>query len=341
MQILISLLVLGILVFVHELGHFVTAKLSKMPVSEFSIGMGPSVYSYTGEKTVYSFRAIPVGGFVNIEGMEVDSELEDGFNNKKPILKFIVLFAGVFMNFLFAFILIFGSTMVAGNYVQNTAPVVGEVIENSKIKNIILPKDKIIKINNIPIKEWTDISATINSEAKANILRLNVELERGREKKIVNLDVMKDPSSDRFVIGIVPEFFKVKIGLKDGFIKSVNLTGKMFKDIFKGLGALISGKVKKDDISGPIGIIKVLGSASKEGMGILAYLTAMLSINLGILNLLPIPAMDGGRILFVLWEIIGIKISKKTEERVHYVGMIMLFALMFFITVNDVFNLLK
>jgi regulator of sigma E protease len=341
MQILISLLILGILVFVHELGHFVTAKLSKMPVSEFSIGMGPSVYSYTGEKTVYSFRVIPVGGFVNIEGMEADSDLEDGFNNKKPILKFIVLFAGVFMNFLFALILVFGSTMITGNSIPNTSSVVGDAIENGRAINILLPKDKIIKINNIPINDWNDISTTINSEAMANNLNLNIELERNGEKKTVNLESMKDPNSGRFVIGITPEYFREKIGFKDGIIRSINFTGGMFKSIFRGLGVLITGKAKKDEISGPIGIIKVLGRASKEGMGTLAYLTALLSINLGILNLIPLPAMDGGRILFLLLGLIGIKISKKVEERIHYVGMTMLFALMFFVTVNDVLNLLK
>ena len=119
MNILIAILVLGIIIFIHELGHFLTAKFFKMPVSEFSIGMGPQVYSYETMKTTYSFRAIPLGGFVNIEGMEVGSEVEDGFNSKPPLARFIVLFAGVFMNFLLAFILIFSMIYSHGKYIQN------------------------------------------------------------------------------------------------------------------------------------------------------------------------------------------------------------------------------
>lgn len=132
MKILISLLILGIIIVIHELGHFLSAKMFKIPVSEFSIGMGPEVYTYQGSKTKYAFRSIPVGGFVNIEGMEVGDDREDGFNKRSPFVRFIVLFAGVFMNFVLAYFIIFGMILNQGEVVLNPNPVVGRVSKFSK-----------------------------------------------------------------------------------------------------------------------------------------------------------------------------------------------------------------
>ena len=163
MNIIAAIIVLGIIIFIHELGHFVTAKFFKMPVSEFSIGMGPQVYSYDTINTTYSFRAIPLGGFVNIEGMEVDSKVEDGFNSKSPFARLIVLFAGVFMNFLLAFSIIFIMLNISGKAVQNKEAVIGHILENSNGSKVLLPKDKILSINGVNINSWDDIGKTISN----------------------------------------------------------------------------------------------------------------------------------------------------------------------------------
>lgn len=339
MNILIAILVLGIIIFIHELGHFLTAKFFKMPVSEFSIGMGPQVYSYETMKTTYSFRAIPLGGFVNIEGMEVGSEVEDGFNSKPPLARFVVLFAGVFMNFLLAFILIFTMIYSNGKYIQNKEAVIGSVLPESKGSKVIFPKDKILKIDGIDIKEWNDIGKILTE--KDPKIPIQVELERAGKIENVNLELTEEPESKRYIVGILPEYTVEKYGAGEAAKISLLSFEKIFADTLGGLKLIVSGKVKSEEISGPIGIIKVVGDASKEGVGILVWLTALLSVNVGILNLMPLPALDGGRILFVILELIGIKVNKKFEERLHTAGMLILFAFIFYMTVNDIFNLTR
>ena len=160
MKILISLLILGIIIIIHELGHFLSAKFFKVPVSEFSIGMGPEVYTYEGDQTKYSFRSIPIGGYVSIEGMELDDDREDGFNKKNPFIRFVILFAGVFMNFLLAYLIIFGITLNQGKITLNVNPVVGNTMEYSG--NVFKKGDKIIKIDGNKVEKWIDIKKIVS-----------------------------------------------------------------------------------------------------------------------------------------------------------------------------------
>ncbi len=339
MNIIAAIIVLGIIIFIHELGHFVTAKFFKMPVSEFSIGMGPQVYSYDTINTTYSFRAIPLGGFVNIEGMEVDSKVKDGFNSKSPFARLVVLFAGVFMNFLLAFSIIFIMLNVSGKAVQNKEAIVGHILENSNGSKILFPKDRILSINGVNISNWEDIGKTINTLEKKDEVKLVIEREN--EIKNIDLKLTYEPETKRYILGILPDYHIEKFTVSEAVKASFLGLKKIMVDTLDGLKMIISGKVKSEEISGPIGIIKVVGEASKEGIGIVAWLTALLSVNVGILNLLPLPALDGGRIIFVLLELMGIKVNKKIEERIHTTGMMLLFALFIYISANDIFNLTK
>lgn len=339
MNIIAAIIVLGIIIFIHELGHFVTAKFFKMPVSEFSIGMGPQVYSYDTINTTYSFRAIPIGGFVNIEGMEVDSKVKDGFNSKSPFARLVVLFAGVFMNFLLAFSIIFIMLNVSGKAVQNKEAIVGHILENSNGSKILFPKDRILSINGVNISNWEDIGKTINTLEKKDEIKLVIEREN--EIKNIDLKLTYEPETKRYILGILPDYHIEKFTVSEAVKASFLGLKKIMVDTLDGLKMIISGKVKSEEISGPIGIIKVVGEASKEGIGIVAWLTALLSVNVGILNLLPLPALDGGRIIFVLLELMGIKVNKKIEERIHTTGMMLLFALFIYISANDIFNLTK
>lgn len=339
MNILIAILVLGIIIFIHELGHFMTAKFFKMPVSEFAIGMGPQVYSYDTIKTTYSIRAIPIGGYVNIEGMEVDSEIEDGFNTKPAYARFIVLIAGVFMNFLLAFIIMFISIYSSGKIIPSEQPIIGEVFKEAKSYNYIKPNDKILKIDGKDILKWKDIGENISSREEEKMIL--VELEREGKKEIIEVPLTKDPASDKYILGVIPVYSREKFTILEASQLSLKSGIKIVEDTLSGLKMIVTGKVKSEEISGPIGIIKVVGDASKEGIGIVLWLMALLSVNVGVLNLLPLPALDGGRIIFVLLEMIGIKVNKKIEERVHMAGMFVLFAFIIFITTNDIFNLAK
>lgn len=335
MKVLISLLVLGIIIIIHEFGHFFSAKLFKIPVSEFAIGMGPEVYSYEGEKTKYTFRSIPIGGFVNIEGMELDDEVEGGFNKQNPFVRFIVLFAGVFMNFLLAYLIVFGITMNQGKVIVNPAPVIGNVVESSK--NTFKKGDLILKIEDQKIEKWSEIRKTIsNLKDKNNVKK--VTIKRENVEKILEVKLTKD-SDGVYYLGILPEY-KIE---KFTILQSLKISSKRFLDIFgeilNGFKMMVSGKVSRSEISGPIGIVNIVGEASKQGMFSIIWIMAILSINVGIFNLLPFPALDGGRIIFVILEIFGIKVNKKIEETIHKIGILILFILIIFITTNDFFNL--
>lgn len=339
MEILIAILVLGIIIFIHELGHFMTAKFFKMPVSEFSIGMGPQVYSYDTIKTTYSFRAIPIGGFVNIEGMEVDSKLEDGFNSKPAYARFIVLIAGVFMNFLLAFIIMFSSIYINGKPIISEKPIIGTIFKEAQSSEYLKVKDRIIEIDGKKIDSWKDISEKLKGIKEADEIEIKIE----RDGKIEELEVplTYDSNTKNYMLGILPEYSIEKFSVIEATELTFKSGVKIVEDTIVGLKMMITGQVKAKEISGPIGIIKVVGEASRDGLGIVLWLMALLSINVGVLNLLPLPALDGGRIIFVLLEMVGIKVNKKLEERVHMVGMLVLFGLIIFITTNDIFNLVK
>lgn len=339
MNILIAILVLGVIIFIHEFGHFITAKFFKMPVSEFSIGMGPQVYSYDTMKTTYSFRAIPIGGYVNIEGMEVDSKVEDGFNSKPAYARFIVLIAGVFMNFLLAFIIMFFSIYSNGKYVPSNEAVIGNVFKEAKSVKYIQPKDRILEIEGHGIKKWSDIGENLKKLEGKDIV--SIKIERTGEIEELSVPLTFEANNKRGVLGILPEYSIEKYTVLEAAKLSLQSGVKIVKDTLTGLKMVVTGKVKSEELSGPIGIIRVVGEASKEGAGIVFWLMALLSVNVGVLNLLPLPALDGGRIIFVLLEMIGVKVNKKLEEKVHMVGMLILFGLIIFITTNDIFNLTK
>ena len=339
MNLLITIFILGVIIFIHELGHFMTAKYFKMPVAEFAIGMGPKLYSYETLETTYSVRAIPIGGFVNIEGMEVESKVKNGFNSKPPIARFIVLFAGVFMNFILALIIIYGMVVSRGQIIQNEAAVVGNIMEQSKAYNILQEGDEILEINDRDIEKWDDILGAVRKEIKKEGDILEITVLRGEEKVALEIEPYYDEERNHPIIGILPEYSVEKYGLLEG----MKVAGTTFVDIFaqtlNGLKMLITGKVKADEVTGPVGMIRVVEQASKGGALLLVWLTAVLSVNIGIFNLLPFPALDGGRIVFVVLELMGVNVNKKLEERLHMAGMIILLGLILIITMNDVTNL--
>lgn len=340
MNIIIALLLLGVIILIHELGHFLAARFFKMPVAEFAIGMGPELYSYYTGKTLYSIRIIPIGGFVNIEGMEIEDKVENGFNSQSPIARFVVLFAGVFMNFILALSVIMIMTFSGGKGIQNENPIIGNVIKETKAYTLLEKGDIIKSVDGQNISKWQDISKSI----KTHDNKTEVELVIDRKGKIMDIDVplTKVEEGRAPIMGIIPEYTYEKLGFGEGIKTSFKIFGGIFKDTLNGVKMLITGKVKAKDISGPVGIVKVVGEASESGgTTILMWLLAVLSINVGIFNLLPFPALDGGRIVFVILELFGIEINKKLEEKVHMAGMILLFGLILFATANDFFNIFR
>ena len=337
MTFLIAVVMLGLIIFVHELGHFLTAKLFKMPVSEFSIGMGPQVFSVDTKNTAYSFRAIPIGGYVNIEGMEIGSEVENGFSSKPAYQRFIVLFAGVFMNFLMAFILLFALAKSNGKIEYNKEAIIGGLAKGGANEQILKVEDKILELDGKKINVWTDISKV--TKASQNKEEIPALIERNGKEENLTLKLTKDEENNRVVLGISPKYKKVDLSTTESLDFAKNSFNSIFTDTIKGFFTLFSGKASLKEISGPVGIFKVVGEVSKFGWVSIASLCVVLSINIGVLNLLPIPALDGGRIIFVLLELIGIKVNKKWEEKLHKGGMILLLFFILMISVNDVWKL--
>ena len=337
MTFLIAVAMLGLIIFVHELGHFLTAKFFKMPVSEFSIGMGPQVFSLDTKETTYSFRAIPIGGYVNIEGMEVGSQVENGFNSKPAYQRFIVLFAGVFMNFLTAFLIIFSIAQVSGRMEYEEKAVIGALVKGGANEQILKVDDKILELDGKKINLWADIPEVTKEAIDKEEIPALIERD-GKEQKLV-LKLTKDEENKRVVLGISPKSKKTNLSFTESLVFAKNSFVSILKDTVGGLFTLFSGKTNLKEISGPVGILKVVGEVSKFGWTSIASLAVILSINIGVLNLLPIPALDGGRIIFVLLEIFRIRINKKREENLHKFGMVMLLFFILVISVNDVWKL--
>lgn len=338
MNILITIIILGIIIFIHELGHFSLAKLFKIPVDEFAIGMGPTLVTYDGEKTKYSVRMIPMGGFVSIRGMEVDSKEKDGFNKKPVYQRFLVIIAGVVMNFLLAFVIVVGVVFSGGKMEMNDKAIVGEVIKRSNAVEALKKGDRILEINGKKVTRWKDLKE-VTKGVKKEIINLKVE----RKNKIVseNIKLTYDEGEKRYFIGILPSYILTKLEFKDGLIRSIVVYKNLFTMIRDGFYKLVTGKVSSKEVAGPVGMVKIVAEVKSDGgLASLFLLTALLSINIGFLNLLPFPALDGGRLIFLILEGIGLEVNKKLEEKVHMVGMILLLGAIVFITYGDIAKLI-
>ena len=392
MGIIFTIIILGIIVFIHELGHFATAKYFGMPVTEFAIGMGPRLFSVKKEETVYSIRILPLGGFVNIEGMqpekfdleafkkermdEIIEELKDeinsenneikdeqfisevekrldaavkqelkrqenirknGFFTKSPFSRFIVLIAGVVMNFISALVALYIMLSIAGVVPpQYSQAIVGEIEQNSKANGKLKVNDKILTINGKNIANWSEMTKKIG-EISQNYKNEDVILKVLRDNKEIteNVKLAYNEKTRSNILGIH------LLSQKSTFGERIKISFIMFGDYFKltldGVKMLVTGKVAMKEMTGPVGLPKVIGEAYGQG-GLFAMLGVfiLISINIGIMNLLPIPALDGGRLIFIIPEFFGIKINKKIEEKIHLIGMIFLLVLMMIIVFFDV-----
>ncbi|MDO5707991.1 MAG: RIP metalloprotease RseP [Andreesenia angusta] len=325
--IIVALLVFCIVVFIHELGHFAVAKFVGIKVHEFSIGMGPKLFGKKKNETEYSLRAIPLGGYVRMEGEDEESDDEASFGNKPVISRMAVILAGAFMNFVLAIVVFLIYFMIMGSPIDSN--IIGDVLPNEPAQIAgVRPGDEIVRIDGKNIDDWQDISKTI-TEGKNSV---DVQVKRGNEIKDLNIDIKED--NGKKIIGIVKQVDK-------SFTKAVSSSGMMFKDMIKAmfefLGRLFTGGVSSSEVSGPVGVIYVVGEAAKSGFANVLLITGFISVNLGFFNLLPIPALDGSRFAFLLIEAIrGKKLDPNKEALVHVFGFILLISITIFITYKDI-----
>lgn len=345
MGITVALLVLSFLIFFHELGHFTAARFFGVQVDVFSIGFGKKLFTKTIGKTQWSLSLIPLGGYVKMKGQDDADPTkisydEDSYNSKKPWQRIVILLAGPFANFLLAFLLYFA---IANIGVPKLLPTVGEVGDNTPaFKSGLQKDDKLVQINGINIYYWEEIGKEIN-KAKESI-SLVIE----RQKKLMTLNLLPKTIDDqnmfgekikRRIIGISPSGEKetVYFDFVEGIGYAWNETKKASLLIVESVQKLITGVVSADKLGGVISIVDVTAQASTAGIASLLFFTALISVNLGVLNLLPIPALDGGHIMFNLYEMITKRTPSDTAMMyITMFGWILLISLMMLGLYNDI-----
>jgi len=349
MGILVALLVLSVLIFFHELGHFSAARFFGVQVDVFSIGFGKRLWTKKIGKTEWSLSAIPLGGYVKMKGQDDSdptkvSDDDDSYNSKKPWQRIIILLAGPFANFLMAFMLYFA---IANLGVPKLLPFVGKVsTESPALAAGLLKDDKILQINGIRIKFWENIGEQINT------IEGDIALVIERKQKLIDLTLSPKTIDDqnvfgekitRRIIGISPSGKQTTVyfGFIDGLDYAWNETKKASLLIFQSVQKLLTGVVAADKLGGIITIVDVTAQASSAGILALFFFTALISVNLGVLNLLPIPALDGGHIMFNLYEMItGKTASDKVMMYITMVGWALLISLMLLGLYNDINRLI-
>ncbi len=343
-----TLIVLGILIFIHEFGHFIVAKTSGVTVEKFSIGFGPEIFKFSYKGTIYAISLIPIGGFVKMAGETIedrkDSELQPNDFLAQGIFKrFSIVFSGPLMNYILAFFLFVILFQIGKPAVK---PIVGKLVDGYPAQEAgIMIDDNIIAINGQPINTWTELH-TIISQAESDTIDLLVLREN--KKNTVTIKPIVDTEQNVFgddirvkKIGIYPsdKTVLIKYGFFESIKQSAQVTYYFTKISYQAIYRLIIGKLNLKALSGPLRIIEVTSKTAQLGIVHLINLTALLSISLAIFNLLPIPALDGGHILFIFFEaILRRPIPFKIQERFSQVGFALLMVLMALVTWNDAIN---
>ena len=339
-------IVLTPLIFFHELGHYYAAKKTGVGVESFSIGFGPELFGYTDkDNTRWKFSLIPLGGYVKMKGELVNVTKENGQNllESDTFLKanlfsrFLIVLSGPLANLVLGMLLIVSLYYFNGRYIS--PPIINEVLDTKPAKiSGIMSGDKIISINNKEIKNFSDIKYIVENNPKKNlsfeILRNEkiiftnvtpIEFYEKKSKRILGRIGVTAAPAELITLSILP-------ALKFGILDSINLTYEWFK----GLKVLLNFEVDKKDVLGPIGIAKISGSSLDRGFASVIFLMAVLSINLGLINLLPIPALDGGYILLFTYELIfGKPLSGSIQLFLLKFGFLFLISLMIIVTAFD------
>lgn len=339
----VSLLVLSLLIFFHELGHFLAARAMGVYVKVFSIGFGKKLASFQWKDTQWRISAIPLGGYVQMKGQEdldptVLSMDEDSYNVKKPWQRIFILLAGPFANFLLAYLLFW---FIALGGPQVLSPVVGEVLKDSPAEKAgLMTNDIITQINGTKVETWQDMAEDI-AESSGTISFL---IERnGFLQNITITPQMREARNDfnetvqRRMIGIGASGASTTLKIENSFIYAWDKTLWASTLIFGGVKRLVLGDVPAKELGGVISIVKITADASSQGWMAVLFFAALISVNLGVLNLLPIPALDGGHIMFNLYEMIfHSPPSEAMLVRLTVGGWILLIGIMFLGLYNDI-----
>lgn len=341
-MIVVILLMFTLMVVSHEWGHYITAKKSGVLVHEFAIGMGPAIWTKKKGETLYSIRILPIGGYCKMEGEEGESQNARAMSSRKPWQKFIIVSAGAFMNFVLAWLLLsiyIGYIGVSTNTINKVEP------GSPAMEAGLLSGDQIVAVNGKKIKTLVDLSHELSTEPQS----YELTIKRGNETKqiAVSTRLLGDEKVPRFGFSVQKDHFNILYNIKAGFSSMIGLIVM----VWQSLVDLVSGAIGMDQMAGIVGVVDMGGKVWDSGMAVggisgaimnMIYMTALLSANLGVVNLLPLPALDGGRLLFIFIEMIrGKAVSAEKEGLVHFVGMILLMLLTVVVMYNDIVRLMK
>ncbi|WP_200800500.1 RIP metalloprotease RseP [Proteiniborus sp. DW1] len=322
-----TIFVFFIVVVFHEFGHFIIAKISGIKVHEFAIGMGPRLFKINKGDTDYSLRLLPIGGYVKMEGEDEHSDDEKSFS-KKPIgVRMAVIAAGAIMNFVLAIIVF---SIYAYNVGVPTTTIDEATERLPAYESGLRSGDTIKSINGSEVNSWDDIKNYIGT---SNGEEITVSVIRNGKEYNFIMKPITNKEENRLIIGITPKLVKsLPLSIKSGFQNMIMILGLMFQFI----AMLFRGKVSSGDISGPVGIVYLVGEAAKSGFQYVLYVAGFISINLGFFNLLPIPALDGSRLVFLLLELIrGKPVNPEREGFIHFIGFVFLILLMLVVAYKD------
>ena len=345
-NIIALIIVLGVLVFFHEFGHFIVARFFDVGVEKFSLGFGPRLFGKKIGMTDYRVSAIPLGGYVKMVGEEPDAVIEEhmipfSFTHKPVYQRMAIVVAGPLFNVLLAILIFWGLFSFYGTYEQDT--VVGRVTENSPaLAAGLMAKDRILSLDGVAIKNWGDMAEHIR---KGQGRQTAVTVARGSETLTFQLKPQLKKTKneygeeiDRFLIGVESAGnMKTKdLSVFKAFTESVKQTWQIAEVTVVSMVKMIQGKISKKELGGPIMIAQMAGAQARAGVANLIWFIAIISVNLAVLNILPIPVLDGGHLVFFIIEAIkGSPVSENARMTAQQIGMLLLLLLMIFVFYND------
>lgn len=326
----------GIIVFIHEFGHFILCRLLGVSVEEFSFGFGKAIYKKEKNGTVYAIRIVPLGGYVKPKGEDISEWKGEGdeYFSKKWYERMMIVLAGPFMNYILSFLVFFLVIVFVGKPVPSDLAIIGDVAQGLPADIAgIKPGDKIVSINGNKVEKWYDLVKLITPKINEEI---SIEYERDGKRYNVSVRTKLDPALNRGIIGIAPvaEYEKVSFfeAIKLSFNQIVHWTTTMFMTIVRSIYHR-----EKPDVAGPIGIVQVVSKASHGDISDFFFLLGLISIAVGFFNLLPLPMLDGGHFLLYFFEwVFSLKITPRIMRYVNSTGIVILMSILIFATYNDV-----
>lgn len=347
---ILFLIVLSVLVFVHELGHFLAAKFFKIRVDEFAIGFPPKIFSFKKGETTYALNALPLGGYVKIHGENpedaTDAQDTRNFQNASWWKQVIVLAMGVIFNVVFAWLLLSLSLMIGTSkasldgidsaYVSGPQKVIIQAVgeESPAATAQLMPGDTILTVNGQSVTRAAEVQELVKNSSKSVL----IETERKNATSSYEVVFTGEPVMGVTLAEVATVQMPFFAALKHGAVGVWNLTAELAKGVFGFFGKLFVGDASWDEVSGPVGIAKHVGEAGRDGFTSLIFISVLISISLAIMNILPFPALDGGRIVIALIEgVIRKRLNPTFVNVINTVGFSLLLLLMLAVTVKDIF----